>query len=168
MDYESSGPTVGPININHVRTPIPRECDWLWQEWTGEDTFRSHSGHTDLVQKETPYRLFLRSEILVERSTTPLKASRVPHTSEQRIWWGGWGSYCRYIVSSFLTSAHACGKMPVITISWSALFVSSSNFSTVYAPHLLCAKSWRAPMTNVCTPLAKIAPQHMGHGSKVV
>ncbi len=23
-------------------------------------------------------------------------------------------------------------------------------------------------MTNVCTPLAKIAPQNMGHGSKVV
>jgi hypothetical protein len=30
---------------------------------------------------------------------------------------GRLGYYCRYIVSSFLTSAHACGKMPVITIS---------------------------------------------------
>jgi len=28
MDYESSGPTVGPMKINHIRTPIPRECDW--------------------------------------------------------------------------------------------------------------------------------------------
>ena len=28
MDYESNGLTAGPIQINHIRTPIPRVCDW--------------------------------------------------------------------------------------------------------------------------------------------
>jgi hypothetical protein len=44
----------------------------------------------------------------------------------------------------------------------------SIKVSTVYAPQRPCPGSGRAPITSVRMPLARIAPQHIGHGSNVV
>jgi hypothetical protein len=50
---------------------IVTAMDWM-------DTFRSHSGHSDLMGKELHVRLFLQFDISVERSTPPFKVIEGP------------------------------------------------------------------------------------------
>ena len=66
------------------------------------------------------------------------------------------------------SSRHCSVKTPEMTRRWPPRPVISSRFSTAESPHWLDTSEKRAPNTSVDTPLARIAPQHIGQGSKVV
>ena len=57
---------------------IVTAMDWM-------DTFRSHSGHSDLMGKELHVRLFLQFDISVERSTPPFMViEEITHTKVEK------------------------------------------------------------------------------------